>query len=42
MELWGWSEERGNILEWKVGEPGPPRVADGMAGVDADIQEMLI
>ena len=42
VKLWGWSEEGGSIPEWKVGESGPPGFADGMEGVDADIQEMLM
>ena len=42
VKLWGWSEEGGSIPEWKVGESGPPGFADGMEGIDADIQEMLM
>jgi hypothetical protein len=42
VRLWGWSEEGGSIPEWKVGESGPPGFADGMAGVDVEIREMLI
>ena len=42
VKLWGWSEEGGSIPEWKVGESGPPGFADGMAGVDVEIREMLI
>jgi hypothetical protein len=42
MKLWGWSEEGESIPEWKVGGSGPPGFADVIAGVDTEIQGMLI